>query len=410
MKRFVYMMLCAVMLCFTACGESYTVVEKPFPLDEQQATVVFQNYELDYILADRYTMNAEQGVEAYGYSINSPDNSEKGYYGNIYLYTGEKSGRRIEYSSNWDRKILATDVETLNKIVMAVCDIYGEIENKEKIVNDFISFAAKTEKKDKLESEEWQAVYGQLYFNAYITANKDGTERTLNSFSIRNKQRKEFDDGAKEREAQRYIESNPYKFTDKKTKYPRPVTAKKMKEIFDTSPLDFTLAATEDTAGYEIHGSKTVAYMFRAGESTEDCGCVSTNYNVSGKRVILEMTYMYEDAVEVMTQNDFIIEAAKIVCRVYGDVKDEEGLIEKAEQKVRQENADCNRFNSSTWYVENKGMYLVAEHGRFRPEDARTACIRLWLFTKDSLRAEFYPYRENDGWEGQLYREIIGNS
>ena len=159
---------------------------------------------------------------------------------------------------------------------------------------------------------------------------------------------------------------------------------------------------------HEIHGSKTVSYRFSAGDSKEDCGGVSTNYNLSGKRVVLEINYMYEDAIEVMLKNDFITEATKIVCRVYDDVKDEKGLLEKVQHKIRDENADHKRFNSSTWYVENKGMYLVAEHGLFKPKDIRTTCTRVWLFTKDSLRAEFYSYREDEGWQGQLYRELFG--
>ncbi len=395
-------------LCFTACSESYNVTENPFPVGERQATDIFCNYRLDYVMGDRYTMSAEEGVAAYGYSINSTDNDEKGYYGNIYIYTGEESGRKIEYSSNWDREISATDYESLSKIAMAVCDMYGEIENKEKIVNDFISFAESMAEKQDGESKEWKAEYGQLYFTAYLTINNDGCTRNLNSFSIRDKQRKEFDDGANDREAQRYIESNPYKFTDKKMKYPKPITAENMKKIFDSSTLDFHIINTEDVEGYETHGSKTVSYQFRAGDKQESCGDISTNYNLSGKRVVLEMTYMYEDAIEVMTQDDFISEAAKIVCQVYGNVKGEDGLLEKVGQKVRQENADYKKFNSDTWYVENKGMYLVAEHGRFRVKDTRTACLRVWLFTKDSLRAELYSYREEPGWEGELYREVFG--
>ena len=408
MKKVMAVIILLVTVCLPACGKSYNVVEIRFPIEEQQATDVFYSHQLSYIMGDRYTLTGEEGVESYGYSINSPNNNEEGYYGNIYLYTGEVSGRKIEYNSNWDRKISATDFDNLTKMAMALCDLYGEIENKERIVNDFISFADSIEKKKDGESKEWEAEYGRLYFKAYLTVNKDGVTRSLNSFSIRNEQRKEFDDGAKAREAQRYIESNPYRFTDKKLRHPKSISAEKMKKILDSSTLDFHLMNTEDVEGYEIHGSKTVSYRFSAGDSKEDCGGVSTNYNLSGKRVVLEINYMYEDAIEVMLKNDFITEATKIVCRVYDDVKDEKGLLEKVQHKIRDENADHKKFNSSTWYVENKGMYLVAEHGLFKPKDIRTTCTRVWLFTKDSLRAEFYSYREDEGWQGQLYRELFG--
>ena len=410
MKKIICVLLCAVTLCLTACGESYTVTENTFPVEAQQATDIFQNYQLNYVLSDKYIMRGEEGVESYGYSINSPNSDEKGYYGSIYIYTGEETGRKIGYSSNWDREISGIDFDNLKKIAMAVCDIYGEIENKDRIVNDFIAFATSLEKKTEIRSEEWEAVYGQLYFNAYLTVNKDGVTRSLNSFSIRNEQRKEFDDGAEAREAQRYIESNPYKFTDKKIKHPRPITAEKIKKIFDASPLDFKITTTEDMAGYEFHGSKTVTYMFKAGDRTEECGGISTNYNLSGKRVVLELTYLYDDAIEIITRDDYITEATKIVCQVYGKVKDEDRLLEKVQQKIEQENADYKKLNSSTWYVENKGMYVVAEHGRFKMNDIRTACTRLWLFTKDSLQAEFYQYRDDDGWQGQIYRDVIGNT
>ena len=365
---------------------------------------IFSGYQLEYTVGERYIMREDRYGIAYGYEIDSFGEDRF----NIYIYTGEERGRQLSYSPEWKKRIDANDAERLAVMAAALCDIYGEIENKEQIVSDFVSFATKN--RDKFESEEWNAKYGQLYFYAYLVENKEGTGLLFHDFSIRDAQRKKFDDDAEKREAQAYIESNPYKYTDKKLKHPQPMSAKEVKKIFDNSTLDYQITSTEDFYGYDIHGSKTVGYAFKAGDRTEDCGLIATNYNLSGRRVILELTYLYDAAIDVILQDDYIIEAAKIVCQVYGDVKDEKGLLEKVRQKVEQENADYKKYNSSTWYVENKGMYLVAEHGKFKTKDSRTACIRLWLFTKDSLQAELYPYRKNDDWQGQLYREIIGNS
>ncbi|MBQ7903972.1 MAG: hypothetical protein IJ362_09595 [Oscillospiraceae bacterium] len=409
MKKITALLLLLAAICLPACGESHKVTESEIPLETEMVTEIFQSYNLPYVCTTKGINGFFEYCDCYDYSIDNPDvKNHFGYYGNVQMYDDEKCGRKVLYYINSDREIPVEDTDRLRAVASAVCDMYGDMENKSEIIDDFIAFmeSGKCRENPKGKDSVWEFQSGDLYFETGFHWKPDGSARTLTEFTIYDKTRKKFDDAAPERELRKAIERNPYKYTDKKQNFPKEPSADKVNGFLEDSGLALT---ARDYSEMELYGTKNVIYNL-TNKDGKGLGRLSLEYNKSGTEVSIGINPMGDEAIGLLMEDDYVINAAKVLCQVYGRVKDADGLIEKVEQKIAEEHSDYKKHNSESWYIENKGMYIVAYYDWFRLNDKSTVCNTLYLYSKDTLKAALYTAKDTDSWEGQLYREIFGNN
>ena len=223
-----------------------------------------------------------------------------------------------------------SNYDNLRKPVYTACDVYGGIENKKQIADDFIS-ALKDGKIFADALPVWNAEYTGVFVNADFLPAHDDMPVTFRKFEIYDRTRKDWYDSRYERALQIIVDMNPYMYTLEELDHPDALTKEQVNGII--SGNQWGLSVSELIDENQTAGAERDIYQLALPEGTPTA-TAAVHYNKSGKST----SFSYRIADTDISRSDAGIEfAVKTACNLYGDIDNVDGLAEKSQNRNQQQ-------------------------------------------------------------------------
>ena len=286
----------------------------------------------------------------------------------------------------------------IRKSVYVACDVYGGIENKQQIADDFIAAI-----KDGVMFEEvlpqWDAEYNGVYVRGEFLPSVDDEPVTFREFEIYDQKRKEWYDGRYERAIQIIVNMNPYMYTLEEINHPAGLTKEQANNIISDNQWNFVVSEVIDEA--QTAGVKRHLYYLTA-DTGEQVGTVGIIYNKAGKSTGFSYNISNTDAYLSSAGIEF---AVKAVCDFYGGVEDTDGLADKVITALANKTFEYNQYGDPHCIIEHNGLYCLLNFGAKTPKVYEFTGLN--LYDKDSLQAGIYTVTKTDDWYEKIYTEIF---
>ena len=407
MKKFVSVLLSALMvLSLAGCsGETLTTEIGDYPLDNEVVTqiLVSNGFDLNAYVS-RYDDTDKTGY-TYSYTIDNFDENyeyegEPSVYGILQLEWDGEDGKCVNMICMEDESEFAdiSNYDNIRKSVYVACDVYGGIENKQQIADDFIS-AIKDGAMFEEALPQWDAEYNGVYVHGEFLPSVDDAPVTFREFEIYDQTRKQWYDGRYERAIQIIVDMNPYMYTLEEINHPAGLTKEQANNIISDNQWNFVVSEVIDEA--QTAGVKRHLYYLTA-DTGEQVGTVGIIYNKSGKLTGFSYNISNTDAYLSSAGVEFAVKAA---CDFYGGVEDIDGLADKVITALANKTFEYNQYGDPHCLIEHNGMYCLLNFGAKTPKVYEFTGLN--LYDKDSLQAGIYTAIKNDDWYKKIYTELF---
>lgn len=406
MKKFIAVLISVLLLVFfTACSDSSnTVPVQDYPMENRTVTEILTSNGFDLSAFVSFYNDSDTTGYTYNYALDNFDETgncegEPVVYGTLQLEWGGEDGKSVKMVCMEDDSEFADigSYENLKKSVYVACDVYGGIENKKQIADDFIA-AIKDGKMFEEVLPYWESEYDGIYVRADFLPAHDDMPVTFRQFEVYGRERKAWKDGRWERTMQMFVDMNPYKYTLETLDHPDPLTREQAADIISGNRWDIIVSdvVNEDqTAGTERH-----LYNMALKDGTQ-IGSVGIHYDKSGKSV--GFTYLIANT-DIYQSDEGVEFAVKTACDFYGNIEDPDGLAQKVKGVLADEEFEYNQYGDPHCLIEHNGTYCMLHFG------AKTQKVYeftgLTLYSKESLQAGIYSVVKNDNWYRKIYSEL----
>ena len=406
MKKTVSVLLSIIMLfSLTACSDNNISKIGDYPLENEVVTQILRSNDFDLnTYVSRYD-NTDKTGHTYSYTIDNFDENyecegEPSIYGILQLEWDGEDGKSVKLVCMEDESEFAdiSNYDNIRKSVYVACDVYGGINNKEQIADDFIA-AIKDGTLFEQDFPCWDAEYNGIYVQGEFMPKINDEPITFREFEVYDQTRKDWYDSRFERALQMFVDMNPYMYTLEKLDHPDALTKEQANNIVLNNQWDFAVSDVideEQTAGVERH-----LYYLTADNGTQ-VGTAGIIYNKSGKST----NFSYNISNTDVYQSDAGIEfAVRTVCDFYGGVEDVDGFVEKVSIALTDKAFEYNQYGDPHCIIEHNGVYGLLIFGAKTPKVYEFTGLN--LYNKSSLQAGIYSMTKTDDWYKKIYTELF---
>lgn len=407
MKKIAALFLSVVIsFSLVACNTQADVISpQNYPLENKTVTDILNNNGFDLnAYVSRYDDTDKTGY-TYAYTIDNFDENyecegEPSIYGVLQLEWDGEDGKSVKMICMEDESEFAdiSNYDNLRKSVYTVCDVYGGIENKKQIADDFIS-ALKDGKIFADALPVWNAEYNGIFVNADFLPAHDDMPVTFRKFEIYDRTRKDWYDSRDERALKIIVDMNPYMYTLKELDHPDALTKEQVNNII--SGNQWGLSVSELIDENQTAGAERDIYQLALPDGTP-AATAAVHYNKSGKST----SFSYRIADTDISRSDAGVEfAVKTACSLYGDIDNVDGLAEKVKTAINNKDFEYNQYNDPHCLIEQDGIYCMLIFGKIPGNNYEFTGLN--IYNKDSLQAGIYAVAKNDTWYQKIYSELF---
>ena len=238
MKKTVSVLLSIIMLLsLTACSDNNISKIGDYPLENEVVTQILRSNDFDLnTYVSRYD-NTDKTGHTYSYTIDNFDENyecegEPSVYGILQLEWDGEDGKSVKLVCMEDESEFAdiSNYDNIRKSVYVACDVYGGINNKEQIADDFIA-AIKDGTLFEQDFPCWDAEYNGIYVQGEFMPKINDEPVTFREFEVYDQTRKDWYDSRFERALQMFVDMNPYMYTLEKLDHPDALTKEQANNI-----------------------------------------------------------------------------------------------------------------------------------------------------------------------------------
>lgn len=406
MKRFMDVIVSVLLLVsLTACSDGGNAMPvQDYPLEDGTVTEILTSNGFDLSAFVSFYNDSDTTGYTYNYALDNFDETgncegEPVVYGTLQLEWGGEDGKSVKMVCMEDDSEFADidSFENLKKSVYVACDVYGGIENKKQIADDFI-VAIKDGKMFEDTMPYWESEYDGIFVRADFLPAHDDMPVTFRQFEVYGRERKAWKDGRWERTLQMFVDMNPYKYTLETLDHPDPLTGEQAADII--SGNRWNIAISEVTNEAQTAGTERHLYDMTLPDGTR-VGSVGIHYDKSGKSV--GFTYLIANT-DIYRSDAGVEFAVKTTCDFYGGIEDSDGLSEKVKSVLANKEFEYNQHGDPHCLIEHNGVYCMLHFGAKTPKVYEFTGFN--LYSKTSLQAGIYNAAKNDNWYRKIYSEL----
>lgn len=396
----------AIFTLFVSCNqETAAVPVQDYPIENQTVTELMRSNGFELNASAGFYYDTDSTGYTYNYALDNFDENgncegEASVYGTLQLQWGGEDGKSVRMICTDNESEFADilNIKNLKKTVYTACDVYGGIENKKQIADDFIAAIREGKILEDI-LPVWKAEYNGIFVNADFLPAHDDIPVTFREFEIYDQARKDWYDSRDERALQIIVDMNPYMYTLEKLDHPDALTQEQVNNIISANQWGLSVSGLIDEN--QTAGAERDIYRLSLPDGTP-VATAAVHYNKSGKST----SFSYRIADTDISRSDAGIEfAVKTACNLYSDIDDVDGLAEKVKTAINNRDFEYNQYNDPHCLIEQDGIYCMLIFGKIPGRSYEFTGLN--IYNKDSLQAGIYAVTQNDIWYQKIYSELF---